>query len=409
MSSTLVGCFVLFVTRGFRLRTILSVVAALAVVYVIAVGVQSNGTHFNLDPIARLEQTTGTNTGYNTVNPRVATIEHSWSGIVQSPIIGHGLDQTTISVYYDPSLGVYYPAHNIVILYWFAGGIFMLLAMVLMMGSSFNRLLHGRLHRPQGPGPRGARHRPGRVCRGPVLLAAVARDRGPLALAAVHPGAVLPRRRCARPGERCARAARPRGHAVRPGTTRYAGSRFHRAAVPPARSRPPPPPLSRHLHRLAAGLPPRRGRAGSVERWESRRPRTNPIRRRRHERAREPRLCRTSSTRTRRCPDRAPTSVSARSSTIASWDSTAHTCSWSAHRHWRCGQRSSPRSGAVEAHWWTPPTRVARGRTSGAWAGPSWGSTSRTRAREPRHRRVPPDRLRRALAFRRCLGRPGRQ
>ncbi len=149
MSSTLVGCFVLFVTRGFRLRTILTVVAALAVVYVIAIGVQSNGSHFNLDPIARLEQTTGTNTGYNTVNPRIATIEHSWSGIVQSPIIGHGLDQTTIAVYYDPSLGVYYPAHNIVILYWFAGGIFMLVALALMMGSSFNRLLHGRLHRPK--------------------------------------------------------------------------------------------------------------------------------------------------------------------------------------------------------------------------------------------------------------------
>lgn len=149
MSSTLVGCFVLFVTRGFRLKTVLSVIAALAVVYVIAIGVQSNGTHFNLNPIARLEQTTGTNTGYNTVNPRVATLEHSWSGIVESPVIGHGLDQTTIAVYYDPSLGVYYPAHNIVILYWFAGGIFMVVALALMMGSSFNRLLHGRLHRPK--------------------------------------------------------------------------------------------------------------------------------------------------------------------------------------------------------------------------------------------------------------------
>ena len=128
MSSTLVGCFVLFITRGFRLRTVLGVVAALAVVYVIAVSVQSSGSHFDLNPIARIEQTTGTNTGYNTVNPRVATLEHSWSGIVQSPIIGHGLDQTTIAVYYDADVGVYYPAHNIVILYWFAGGIVMVAA-----------------------------------------------------------------------------------------------------------------------------------------------------------------------------------------------------------------------------------------------------------------------------------------
>ncbi len=145
MSSTLVGCFVLFITRGFRLRTVLGVVAVLAVVYLVAISVQSNGSHFDLNPIARIEQTTGTNTGYNTVNPRVATLEHSWSGIVQSPIIGHGLDQTTIAVYYDADVGVYYPAHNIVILYWFAGGIFMVAAAALMMGSCFKRLLHGRL------------------------------------------------------------------------------------------------------------------------------------------------------------------------------------------------------------------------------------------------------------------------
>jgi hypothetical protein len=150
MSSTLVGCFVLFVTRGFRFRTVLGVVAALAIVYTIAVSVQSSGSHFDLNPLARLQQTTGTNTGYNTVNPRVATIEHSWSGIVQSPIVGHGLDQTTIAVYYDADVGVYYPAHNIVILYWFAGGIFMVAAGALMMGASFHRLLRGR-RRASGP------------------------------------------------------------------------------------------------------------------------------------------------------------------------------------------------------------------------------------------------------------------
>lgn len=150
MTSTLVGCFVLFITRGFRLRTVISVVAALAVVYIIAISVQSSGSHFDLNPIARIEQTTGQNTGYNTVNPRVATLEHSWSGIVQSPIIGHGLDQTTIAVYYDADVGVYYPAHNIVILYWFAGGIFMVAAGALMMGSSLNRLLKGRLRQGRG-------------------------------------------------------------------------------------------------------------------------------------------------------------------------------------------------------------------------------------------------------------------
>jgi hypothetical protein len=119
-------------------------------VYFVAVSLQSSGSHFSLNPIARIEQTTGNNTGYNTVNPRVATIEHSWSGIVESPVIGHGLDQTTISVYFDPSLGVYYPAHDIVVIYWYAGGIVMVVAVALMMGSSVNRLLSGRRRRDRG-------------------------------------------------------------------------------------------------------------------------------------------------------------------------------------------------------------------------------------------------------------------
>jgi hypothetical protein len=144
VASTLVGCFVLFIRRGFKLRTWLGIIAALSVVYLAAVSIQSSGTGFDLNPIARIEQTTGNNTGYNTVNPRIATIEHSWSGIVDSPIIGHGLDQSTIDVYYDADVGVAYPAHNIVILYWFAGGIFMLAGAAIMMTSSVHRLLSGR-------------------------------------------------------------------------------------------------------------------------------------------------------------------------------------------------------------------------------------------------------------------------
>jgi hypothetical protein len=139
-SSTLVGCLVLFIARGIRLRTVLTVIAALAVVYVIASTVQSNGTHFDLNPVARIEQTTTANSGYNTVSSRIDTIRDSWGEIVQSPIIGHGLDQTTIAVYYDPYLGVYYPAHDIVIIYWFAGGIFMVAAVALMMASSIRRV-----------------------------------------------------------------------------------------------------------------------------------------------------------------------------------------------------------------------------------------------------------------------------
>jgi hypothetical protein len=143
-AATVVGCAVLFAARGIKLRTLLTVLAALAVVYVIAIAVQSNGTHFDLNPLARIQQTTTSNSGYNTTSARVDTIKESWSGIVQSPIIGHGLDQTTIAVYYDPYLGVYYPAHDIVIIYWFAGGIFMVAGVALMMASSIRRVLARR-------------------------------------------------------------------------------------------------------------------------------------------------------------------------------------------------------------------------------------------------------------------------
>ena len=50
MTSTLVGCFVLFITRGFRLRTVIGVMAALAVVYVVAVSVQSERESFRPQP-----------------------------------------------------------------------------------------------------------------------------------------------------------------------------------------------------------------------------------------------------------------------------------------------------------------------------------------------------------------------
>jgi hypothetical protein len=143
-ASAVIGCVILFAARGIKMRTVLTVIAALAAVYVIAIAVQSNGTHFDLNPLARLQQTTTSNSGYNTTSARVDTIKESWSGIVQSPIIGHGLDQTTIAVYYDPYLGVYYPAHDIVIIYWFAGGIFMVAGVALMMASSIRRVLGRR-------------------------------------------------------------------------------------------------------------------------------------------------------------------------------------------------------------------------------------------------------------------------
>lgn len=154
MASTVVGLIVLFLARGVPFKTVVMVVLSFLAVYVLVFGVFDRGSH--LDPITRIENTLnsnggGSNTG--TFQLRLDTIKTAWSGIVQKPISGHGLDQQTLGVYWAKYLYVYYPPHNVVVLYWFGGGIFMVVALFIMMGSSFNRLLSGRRLRGKGREP----------------------------------------------------------------------------------------------------------------------------------------------------------------------------------------------------------------------------------------------------------------
>lgn len=145
MASVIVGLLVLFIARGVPLKTVLTVVLAIAAVYVLVFGVIDRGS--KLDPITRIEKTTNPNAGSGggTLQLRIDTIDKAWSEILQKPITGHGLDQQTLAVYFDKSLYVYYPPHNLIALYWYGGGIFMLVGLIIMVGSSFNRLLNGRL------------------------------------------------------------------------------------------------------------------------------------------------------------------------------------------------------------------------------------------------------------------------
>jgi O-antigen ligase len=145
MAAVIVGLLVLFIARGVPLKTVVSVVLALAAVYLLVFGVIDRGS--KLDPITRIEKTTNSNAGSGggTLQLRIDTIDKAWSEILQKPIIGHGLDQQTLGVYFDKSLYVYYPAHNLIALYWYGGGVFMLVGLIIMVGSALNRLLHGRL------------------------------------------------------------------------------------------------------------------------------------------------------------------------------------------------------------------------------------------------------------------------
>lgn len=147
MGAAIVGLLLLFVLRGVRLRAVVSVVLAIAVVYVVVFGVIDRSSHLN--PITRVESTLNSQTsgGTGTFALRIDTISVAWSGFVQKPITGHGLDQGTLAPFWDQFTYEYFPPHNIVFVYLYGGGFFMLVAVIIMMGSSFNRLLSGRRKR----------------------------------------------------------------------------------------------------------------------------------------------------------------------------------------------------------------------------------------------------------------------
>lgn len=142
MASALIGIFVLLARRGMGMRRLVAIAILLVGVYVAGVALEGNGNGGeNLNPLARIEQTTGSGTGYNTVSPRIQTLKNAWTGIQQSPIIGHGVDQVSLLVYYDPYLATDYPAHDFPLLVWYGGGIFMLFGVAIAMATAFRRVL----------------------------------------------------------------------------------------------------------------------------------------------------------------------------------------------------------------------------------------------------------------------------
>ena len=141
MATALVGVFVLLVKRGMKPRTIIATAVLLVGIYAVATALEGNGNGGeNLNPFARVHQTTSSGSGYDTVSPREDTWINAWRGIQQSPVLGHGIDQVTLQVYYDPYLGIWYPAHNLPLLVWFGGGILMLTGFAIDMTTAFRRV-----------------------------------------------------------------------------------------------------------------------------------------------------------------------------------------------------------------------------------------------------------------------------
>jgi O-antigen ligase len=143
MATVLVGLTFLVIRRGVPIKNIIQVGVVLAIVYAGAVVLQGNKTSHSLNPIARIQLTTGNNTGYNTVGPREKTLENAWGKIETRPLVGHGLDPASLVTYFDPYVagGTYYPPHDFFILVWYGGGIFMVFGMLIILASAFTRLL----------------------------------------------------------------------------------------------------------------------------------------------------------------------------------------------------------------------------------------------------------------------------
>jgi O-antigen ligase len=141
MACALLGCFVLLFRRGLRPRTVLTIAAVFIGIYAVSLILEgSGGTGQNLNPIARIEQTTNSSSGYDTASPRIATYKAAWAGIQESPVIGHGLDTNSLLVWYDQYLYIKYPAHNFFLLIWYGGGVFFMIGMIINMIASFRRL-----------------------------------------------------------------------------------------------------------------------------------------------------------------------------------------------------------------------------------------------------------------------------
>ena len=139
MFAALAGCLVLLIRRRVSLRTVLVTLVAIVVIYMGGTSLLGSNSK-SLNPIARFEQTVGNGQSSNTGSARISTDKGAWHGIVDDPVFGHGLDQTSSIVYWDPYLGVPYQTHNFVLMIWFQGGLLFLLGCLVAIISAFRRV-----------------------------------------------------------------------------------------------------------------------------------------------------------------------------------------------------------------------------------------------------------------------------
>jgi hypothetical protein len=145
MITALLGAVVAMALGGVSAKQVLVIIGVVAIAYIAGVAVQgSNGK--SLNPIQRFTAATGSTAGgSNSVGPRIGTWKGSWHGIVNSPILGHGMDVISGITYTDPNNNTPEETHDFVLMGWYQGGIFFLIGEFICIAEGIRRMfLRGR-------------------------------------------------------------------------------------------------------------------------------------------------------------------------------------------------------------------------------------------------------------------------
>ena len=90
-----------------------------------------------ISPLTRLISISGENGDVSTVATRLQTDTLAWQSILRSPLVGAGMDTSSGAILNGATA-----VHNVFLLYWFQGGVFLLAALLVILISSYARLRH---------------------------------------------------------------------------------------------------------------------------------------------------------------------------------------------------------------------------------------------------------------------------
>lgn len=132
VSGMLSAAFGLLVLVGFqprrgRLRGYLLVTASILSFYILSLIQQSAS---GISPLTRLISASGENGDISTIAIRLQTDELAWQAIVRSPLVGAGLDLRSGAIVNHVTA-----VHNIFLLYWFQGGLLLLVALLVVLSA----------------------------------------------------------------------------------------------------------------------------------------------------------------------------------------------------------------------------------------------------------------------------------